>query len=429
MLVSFEVTNYGPFAELMRLTTEADPKKKEWLEENTFLSGGQRYNYVTYIYGFNGSGKSNIFKALISMQQILTLSPLVATNNQAILDSSKITYEVNDQRNFFKFQKGYSSTPTKYGIDLKIDGILYSYSFEVLDKKIISERLSKKLKRREVLIERTSPDYDSITLRSEFKSFDPFKNIVKENVPCLSMAMFLNNPLAVKIYEAINDITVINMPALAGAQFQEDDVTAESIQNYTSIVQTADKTIKKLDISLETEEINKRIQLSSDFECRDFILKQLKVDVKSIHAVYDGTLPIGEEVLPFLQFESNGTVKLLGILPAVFSALRNGGILFVDELENGLHPILTEAIVNLFYDKSTNPYNAQLICSSHETILLKTQIRRDQVWFLHKDDYGASSIKRLSEFPGARTRDDIAKRYLLGAFGEIPQIPIPTVHK
>ena len=63
---------------------------------------------MNYIYGFNGSGKSNIFKALLSMKHILTLSPIVATNNQQILDNSQINYEVTGQRNYFKFKEEFS---------------------------------------------------------------------------------------------------------------------------------------------------------------------------------------------------------------------------------------------------------------------------------------------------------------------------------
>ena len=56
MFVSFEVTNYGPFSGSVGISTECDATKKEQLEKKTFLSDGKRYNYVNYIYGFNGSG-------------------------------------------------------------------------------------------------------------------------------------------------------------------------------------------------------------------------------------------------------------------------------------------------------------------------------------------------------------------------------------
>lgn len=422
MLVSFRVANYGPFSGNIEIVTQADSSKKEFLQENTFESQGKLYNKVTYLYGFNGSGKSNIFKALLTMKQILTLSPIIATNNQQILESSQIKYEVSGQRNFFKFKKGFNEKPTCFGIDIKIDDTVYSYYFEVLSQKIVKETLHKKTQRKEMILNRTSEHFDDITVKSELKLFDSFKSVVKENVLCLSMAMFLNNDLAKKIYQAIDDVLVINMAAFSGIQCLEEDLNEEIFDTYIKYVKLADQTITRLNVSLEKEEVNKKIQISNDFESREFVIKQLKMDVESVHNVYEGTKVVGEETLPFVQFESNGTIKLFGILPAIFKALSTGGTIFVDEIENGLHPNLTKILIALFNSPDANPLNAQLICSSHETLLLRENVRRDQVWFLHKNKYGESSINRLSTFPGTRTTDDIAKKYLSGAFGEIPEL-------
>lgn len=423
MLVSFEVTNYGPFSGTIGISTQSETSKKEFLDTNTFIDGDKRYNNVTYIYGYNGTGKSNIFKALLSMKQILTLSPIIATNNQQILDSSQINYEVTGQRNYFKFRNGFNEKPTCYAIDVKIDGVQYSYGFDVLNQKIVREFLYRKNKRKELLLERTSENFEDIVVKSDLKSFENFRSTVKDNVLCLSMAMFLNNELAVRIYQEIDSIIVVNMTSVNSVQnYFTEELDKKELDLYTSFINLADSTIKKINISLEKEEVNKKIQLSNDFESREFVIKNLKVDVESVHNVYDNTRISGEITLPFLQLESNGTIKLFGILPALFKALTSGGTIFVDEIENGLHPNLTKVLVSLFNNKDSNPANAQLICSSHETLLLKENVRRDQVWFLHKNKYGESSIKRLSSFPGTRTSDDIAKKYLNGAFGEIPII-------
>lgn len=422
MLVSFEVENYGPFSGTVSISTQADTTKKEHLENNTFLDGDIRYNYVNYIYGFNGSGKSNIFKALLSMKHILTLSPIVATNNQQILDNSQINYEVTGQRNYFKFKEEFKDKPTRYAIEIKIDSILYSYSFEILNKKIVKEFLYKKNKRKELLLERTSEKYESIVVKSELKSFDKFRSTVKEDVLCLSMAMFLNNELAVKIYQAIDDIVVLNMTSLNSTEGFTEELNESELSLCKKFVRLADKTIKDLNISLEKEESTKKIQLENDFESKNFVIKNLKVNVESVHNVYSGEKIVREETLPFLQFESNGTIKLFGILPAILKVMTTGGTIFVDEIENGLHPNLTKVLISLFTSSETNLKKAQLICSTHDTSLLKNDVRRDQVWFLHKNKYGESHIKRLSNFPGTRTSDDIAKKYLSGAFGEIPTI-------
>ncbi len=100
---------------------------------------------------------------------------------------------------------------------------------------------------------------------------------------------------------------------------------------------------------------------------------------------------------------------MFGILPAIFHALKYGGTIFIDEIGNGLNPNLTSLLIQLFCSKEVNPNNAQMICSSHETVLLQDNIRRDHVWFLHKNEFGESRIKRMSAFSGTRTSDNIAK--------------------
>ena len=79
---------------------------------------------------------------------------------------------------------------------------------------------------------------------------------------------------------------VINMASLNSAQGFIEELNEEDLDLYTSFIKLADNTIKKINISLEKEEVNKKIQLSNDFESREFVIKNLKVDVESVHNVY-----------------------------------------------------------------------------------------------------------------------------------------------
>lgn len=98
-----------------------------------------------------------------------------------------------------------------------------------------------------------------------------------------------------------------------------------------------------------------------------------------------------------------------------------GGVLFIDEIENGLHPNLVKLLTGLFNSSKTNTRNAQLICTTHNTLLLNG-VRRDQVWFTDKNEYGETKINRLSSFPNVRGNDNIAAKYLQGVFGAVPNI-------
>ena len=75
----------------------------------------------------------------------------------------------------------------------------------------------------------------------------------------------------------------------------------------------------------------------------------------------------------------------------------------IDELEASLHPSLAQHIVQLFNDPESNPMNAQLIFTTHDTNLLGTTVgepalRRDQVWLTEKNGEGATVLYPLTDY-------------------------------
>lgn len=76
----------------------------------------------------------------------------------------------------------------------------------------------------------------------------------------------------------------------------------------------------------------------------------------------------------------------------------------------------------MFNSIERNSRNAQLICNTHDVTLLEEDIRRDQIYFVQKDDYGVSELYSLSDFKGVRKESKILKQYLLGAYGALPYI-------
>ena len=72
-------------------------------------------------------------------------------------------------------------------------------------------------------------------------------------------------------------------------------------------------------------------------------------------------------------------------------------LLVEDEFDSKMHPLLTCRIITLFNSKETNPKNAQLIFTTHDTNLLSANIfRRDQIWFTQKDRYGVTELYSLA---------------------------------
>ncbi len=93
-----------------------------------------------------------------------------------------------------------------------IEDVLYTYSFSVAENHdILSEKLTKKETAYRNYLNRTSPKYESITLKSELKSLQNNVHVVKDNALCLSMASFLNNETATMIVSTITNIQVVNI--------------------------------------------------------------------------------------------------------------------------------------------------------------------------------------------------------------------------
>lgn len=420
VLKSLSVENFFSFADRIYFTTENELGKKEFLE-NTFEQNDTRFNKVSFMYGSNGSGKTNFCKIMLELKRIIDWSPLSAMNNNKILEMPGIDkYKAPITK--FEFDKKYTDLPTSFSIELLIGKTTYNYSFSVKDDEIINESLSKKYRRKETILERTSPLYKDIVLKSELKDFENTKQVVKKDSLCLPIAAMLNNKLAIKIISSIKSIEVVNMTsARINPPELKKAFSEERIQKYVEIIKKADPTIRDINVSFEEKEIGRQKVVSNDFENREIISKMTKVGIGTKHAIYENGIESDLSEKDLFGVESLGTIKLFTVLPYLYSILESGGIIFIDELENGLHLSLAKELIELFTNEKTNPNNAQLICTSHQPLLLDGNYRRDQVWITEKNRFGKSILHRLSEKPTSRAKINLTSKIIEGAFGCKPE--------
>ena len=405
ILKSLSAENFASFAERIEFSTETDSGKKEHLE-NTFTVEDMRFNKVSFLYGANGSGKTFFCKILREIQRILALSPLITATNSAQFLATPQIKGIDAPVKPFAFDTQYQDKPTTLGIDIVLDGVSYHYEFSLQGKTVVREILTKKFRRTEKLIERTSPSFKDILLRSDLKGFEPTKQTVKPEALCLPVAAMLNNPLAARLNAVICGIQVVSMAAgRLNPINPKKTFTEERIAKYIRIIQKADPTIRNISVSTSEEEIARQKIDTDDFENREIIAKKMTVSIDTKHAVYsNGEEQDSQVPITFFAEESLGTVKLFTALPYLYDVLEMGGVLIIDELENGLHLSLAKEIISLFSSEESNPNHAQLICTSHQPLLLDGDFRRDQVWVATKDSVGKSSLHRLSELQTPRAK-------------------------
>ena len=422
ILKSLSAENFASFAERIEFSTETDSGKKEHLE-NTFTVEDMRFNKVSFLYGANGSGKTFFCKILREIQRILALSPLITATNSAQFLATPQIKGIDAPVKPFAFDTQYQDKPTTLGIDIVLDGVSYHYEFSIQGKTVVREILTKKFRRTEKLIERTSPSFKDILLRSDLKGFEPTKQTVKPEALCLPVAAMLNNPLAARLNAVICGIQVVSMAAgRLNPINPKKTFTEERIAKYIHIIQKADPTIRNISVSASEEEIARQKIDTDDFENKEIIAKKMTVSIDTKHAIYsNGEEQDSQVPITFFAEESLGTVKLFTALPYLYDVLEMGGVLIIDELENGLHLSLAKEIISLFSSEESNPNHAQLICTSHQPLLLDGDYRRDQVWVATKDSVGKSSLHRLSELQTPRAKVNLTAQILKGAFGCNPQ--------
>ena len=192
-----------------------------------------------------------------------------------------------------------------------------------------------------------------------------YKRQVKEEALCLPVAALLNNSLASKIVDAIQGIQVVSMTAARLKPTKsKESFSEERLRKYINILQKADPTLRDIKVSFEEEEIDRQKIETDDFENREIIATKTTVGVDTAHAVYENGKETSSTPMTFFAEESLGTVKLFTALPYLYDILESGGVLVIDEIENGLHLSLAKEIIGLFTNEESNPNHAQLICLS-----------------------------------------------------------------
>lgn len=147
------------------------------------------------------------------------------------------------------------------------------------------------------------------------------------------------------------------------------------------------------------------------------------VKIDAVHRMVNG----GTASIP-LEEESDGTLKMFALYPALQDTLENGGVLFIDELNARLHPLLVRSFLITFLNPEINLNHAQLVFTTHDSWQLSNNLlRRDEIWFTEKDGNGVSVLYSLADFvdeDGIKIRKDESyeKNYLLGKYGAIPTL-------
>jgi len=418
MLVNFRVENFKSFKDLVEFSMEAT-KLKKLKNSNTFTVNNISLLTSAVIYGANASGKSSIIDAIKSMKNII--------KNSIDIEKSK-HYKARP----FLLSKETEDKQTIFEIEFVIEQTVYRYGFEIdIDAKILKEWLfQKKLKSRARYTYLFERDENDILISSNFKEGNKLIDKTRDNALFLTVVAQFNGEISESIIKWLDKLNILsNTKSEMFERYSFSKLDDSKFKDkIVSLIKSAD--IGIYDISVSHVSFDELVKEDPNLgELPEFIIEKIKEDgmstIKTEHIQYYKDNTFSKMKTFDLSFESDGTQKLLALTAPILDALEGGDILIIDELDNSLHTELVEAIIKLFNSENTNPNNAQLIFTTHDTNLLDQALfRRDQIWFTQKSTLGQSELYSLVEYGKGKTRDDLAleKNYLDGRFGAIPHI-------
>ena len=129
-----------------------------------------------------------------------------------------------------------------------------------------------------------------------------------------------------------------------------------------------------------------------------------------------------ELAVPMPHFlESHGTRQFLKLFPLLEHSLATGAVAIIDELDAAIHSMILPEIIGWFHDPARNPFNAQLWMTCHNVSLLD-DLSKDEIVFCEKDRRGRTHTYCLNDVKGVRRDDNYYRKYLGGVFGAVPRI-------
>lgn len=421
MIIEFNFSNYKTFKDKVRLNMIASNYDKDTNEYDNVINLeklNMRLLKSSVIYGPNAGGKSKFIDAIKFFREF-------------ILKSSKDSQE-GESINLRPFRLNSKSAKdvSEFEMTFIIGKTIYRYGFEANREVVTAEWLYYRPGKKEIeLFYRTGQSIEFDKKRLDTASIIVDFDIVRKNSLLLSVLAQFNSEIATEIlnyFRTMSCVSGLEESGYRGSSInkvKEDKIKRDQIINllksadlgiedlrYVNLIETLDERTKKSFASLK--------DINNDLD------PHLFAAIITKHQVFnDSNEPDGFVEFNMSDEESHGTQKYFYFAGIILDALEKGMILVVDELDSKLHPNLVSKVVSLFNSKVTNPKNAQLIFNTHDTNLLSAGIfRRDQIWFISKNQYGASKLYSLADFKTdtVRKNEPFEENYIRGKYGATP---------
>lgn len=443
MLIRFRVKNYLSYKEEACLSLV--PSRVRTHKHHVFVDSTDRKSIpvlrAAFIYGANASGKSNLIKAMASAQRFIR-----GEKRSGVPKPS-----------YYRLDSLCHGEPTEYSFDFKINQDNYEYGFHMLAGNVVKEWLNSVTKETEKLIfERSTIDGNSLFKNGKHnlpEDEQQFLEFTQKGTADTKLFLteckdrnFEKNVELKAIQDALDwflDKLMVVFPNTTYGGLEANlNKDAEFANPFLKILKMFDTGVDSLeltevdhenaipdlpkelidDIAESLEPKSGGVLISSMDNTRYFFRSDKRKDLIA-SKVTTGHVSNGGKLIQFdLSEESDGTRRLLDLIPGMLAVMLSEKVLVIDEFDRSLHPDITYSFITSFLNNIEN-LSSQLILTSHDRGLLSNDlVRKDEVWFIQKNAQGESTLYSLDEFSDIRANTDVRKGYQLGRYGGVPII-------
>lgn len=414
MLVQFGLRNYRSFADyqVFSMSAASNQKGDSRFRIQTGNKSAPELLKTSVIFGQNGSGKSNLLSAMVFVDQF-------------VLNSAK-NMQLNDELNIapFKFDWENGSAISEFEIVFIANGTQYQYGLTADNSAVHDEWMFRILpgprQRAMRMFERTRNEdqksYDYYINPALKGAKDLWRDSTRPNASFFSTAVQLSAEPFLEPFNWFSKQLQLYSGNRTIPDFSADLCSDQESKDFMlSFLQAADLGIVDVLVEeMEGTEVH-RVRVNPLNPSVLEVVKGKRRKISVGHKMKNGRI-----VYLDLNEESDGTRVLFSLVHPWYQALRSGRVVVIDELSNSLHPLVLAMLVDAFNDPKLNQSSAQLIFTSHETIVLEQErLARDQINIIQRNSNLASEIVPLTDF-SPRSDENFRRGYLQGRYSGVP---------
>ena len=446
MLIRFNVKNLLSFNDTQEFSMIAGRQTKHPIH----VDNSKKLKLLKFaaVFGANASGKSNLVLALDFVRTSLI---------------HEIPY--NCYQSYCRIKPENQNKPSEFEFEIKIGSEVYAYGFDILLNKrsIVGEwlyRLYPNGKEEEIFTRKPKEEFQhfsdkfSDNARSTLETYG--RDLLTNDTTLFLSEMNRNKgdlytrvdgllPLQ-HIYQWFKENLVVDYPesTLAPASFFQDEDLPEFNKIIASLglginhVEFIDSTMEEIQEKSGPilKEINENIGRNMDLARKkgedrlSLIIRNPKSLFRITYNLNNPDTPPVVKKLTFeqsrnhvrfeMEEESDGTRRLVDLIEIILAAKAGVEKTYViDEINRCLHPQVTYRYISEYLDSLENS-KTQLIVTTHESHLMDLNLlRRDEIWFVDKNDAGESHLYSLEEYT-TRFDQRVRRAYLEGRYGGVP---------